>query len=161
MKAVRLNIYLAVVLGLLAALPVFAGSGDKRDGEGDEGGHGSDGDKKTTVTPPPPGQKSGMELPGLNLPPGLREQLSPKVLEQLSKFQAGFEDYLKNRRELSEKLRAATGDQKKDLLDKLRSDRERFLGDTRELRTEINNQIAVQREKLRQKGGSTRPGGRP
>ena len=121
---------------------------------------GGDGGGGKHIQDAPPGQKSGIELPGFDLPPKLRDQLSATVLEALAQYKQASEDYLKRRREITERLHGATSDQRKELLDLLRSSRERFLADTRDLRTEISNQISANRDKLKPKGGG-RPGGRP
>ena len=125
-------------------------------GGGDDKGDG----KNSTITPPPSGQRQGIELPGFNLPPGLREQLGQSVLDALSRYQAASEEYLKKKRDLSDKVRGATGDQRRELLDQIRSNRERFMVDTRDLRTEIHNQLSAERDKLK-KQNNGRPGERP
>lgn len=135
----KLSVIVAMALG-------FAGSILADDG-GDRGGD------KPPVPPVPPkteGGRPGFEIPRLGVPPNANIPDALKAL--IAQYQDAAQKFAASQKDLLAQLKGATDEQKQKLKEQLKGNRDTFLADTSQLRSDIREQLRELRNTLK---GST------
>jgi hypothetical protein len=144
----------------ILALALMAGVG-RAMADDSKGSGAKDDDSPKSIQSPPAGQGDGVEFQNFSIPPRLRDELSPQLVQELAKYQAASEKYLKDQKDLNAKLKGASSEERKKIRDQLRINQNDFLSDTRDLRNEIHKQIQDLAHRPEDRGKPGRPGGKP
>lgn len=105
-----------------------------------------------------PGRGSRIEVPRIEVPSRVLNQLPQAVQDQIARYRELSQTFIAQQRELTSTLRAATEEERNRIREQLRSNRERFLTDTQTLRSEIRDQLREIRHTLREQQGGTGTG---
>ena len=130
--------------------------------------HGAGNDDKTDKNPNKPGIGRGraVEIPRINIPPPLLDKLPDDVKKLIDEFKALSDKYVADQKALFEGLRGANSDAKEKIKEQLKANRQSFLDQTKEIRSDIRERLKELRDELKNlkpadaggsEGGRSRP----
>lgn len=134
---------------------------------------------QTTTTPPttPPekpalpekpeggrgGRGPGMEVPRIGVPDKVLSTLPQALQDQITKYRDQSKTFVDAQRDLAKTLSTATEEQRNTIREQLKANRDKFLSDTQQVRTEIRDQLkdlGVSVRENRPAGGAAPGGGK-
>lgn len=108
---------------------------------------------------PQGGRGPGVEVPRIGVPDNVLSTLPQALQDQISKYREQSKTFIDAQRELAKTLSAATEEQRNTIREQLKANRDKFLTDTQQVRTEIRDQlkdlgVAVRENKPTDGGGT-------
>lgn len=106
------------------------------------------------------GRGPGMEVPRIGVPDNVLSTLPQALQDQISKYREQSKTFIDAQRELAKTLSTATEEQRNTIREQLKANRDKFLTDTQQVRTEIRDQLKDLGVSVRDnKPGAGAPGG--
>jgi len=106
------------------------------------------------------GRGPGMEVPKIGVPDNVLSTLPQALQDQISKYREQSKTFIDAQRELAKTLSTATEEQRNTIREQLKANRDKFLTDTQQVRTEIRDQLKDLGVSVRDnKPGAGAPGG--
>jgi len=147
----RIALLLALAMSLGAVTPAYA---DERapkpnpgvtDGERPSGdpkpGEDGQGDRGDRVKP--------VEIPRINVPPNLLDKLPEDLKKLIENLKSASLQFVEEQKDLAQKLRGATSDEKEAIKKLLKENKDLFLAETKTLRADIRERLKELREELK------------
>ena len=108
---------------------------------------------------PKRGRGPGVEVPRIGVPDKVLPTLPQALQDQIGKYREQSKTFIDAQRELAKTLSTATEEQRNTIREQLKANRDKFLTDTQQLRTEIRDQlkdlgVAVRENKPTDGGGT-------
>ena len=105
------------------------------------------------------GRGPGIEVPRIGVPEKVFTTLPQSLQDQISKYREQSKGFIDAQRELDKTLSTATKEQRNTVREQLKANRDKFLTDTQQVRTEIRDQlkdlgVSVRENKPTDGGGS-------
>jgi|GEM_PF-913248 len=117
---------------------------------------------------PQRGRGPGIEVPRIGVPEKVFTTLPQSLQDQISKYREQSKGFIDAQRDIAKTLSTATQEQRNTIREQLKANRDKFLADTQQVRTEIRDQLkdlgVSVRENKRTDGGGSGAGkgpGRP
>ena len=117
---------------------------------------------------PQRGRGPGVEVPRIGVPEKVFTTLPQSLQDQISKYREQSKGFIDAQRDMAKTLSTATQEQRNTIREQLKANRDKFLADTQQVRTEIRDQLkdlgVSVRENKRTDGGGSGAGkgpGRP
>ena len=117
---------------------------------------------------PQRGRGPGIEVPRIGVPEKVFTTLPQSLQDQISKYREQSKGFIDAQRDMAKTLSTATQEQRNTIREQLKANRDKFLADTQQVRTEIRDQLkdlgVSVRENKRTDGGGSGAGkgpGRP
>jgi gas vesicle protein len=114
------------------------------------------------------GRGPGIEVPRIGVPEKVFTTLPQSLQDQISKYREQSKGFIDAQRDMAKTLSTATQEQRNTIREQLKANRDKFLADTQQVRTEIRDQLkdlgVSVRENRRTDGGGSGGGkgpGRP
>jgi uncharacterized coiled-coil DUF342 family protein len=114
------------------------------------------------------GRGPGIEVPRIGVPEKVFTTLPQSLQDQISKYREQSKGFIDAQRDMAKTLSTATQEQRNTIREQLKANRDKFLADTQQVRTEIRDQLkdlgVSVRENKRTDGGGSGAGkgpGRP
>jgi len=114
------------------------------------------------------GRGPGIEVPRIGVPEKVFTTLPQSLQDQISKYREQSKGFIDAQRDIAKTLSTATQEQRNTIREQLKANRDKFLADTQQVRTEIRDQLkdlgVSVRENKRTDGGGSGAGkgpGRP
>jgi len=128
------SLLLASVLAAATALSTFAQANPPTDKPA--------GPEKPEGRPGGPGGPGrGMEVPRIGVPDKVLNTLPQALQDQITKYREQSKTFIDAQRDLAKTLSSATEEQRNTIREQLKANRDKFLADTQQLRTEIRDQL--------------------
>ena len=140
---------LAALLATVTTLSSFAQSPEKPQKQ----------EKPEKVGKPETGRGPGIEVPRIGVPEKVFTTLPQSLQDQISKYREQSKGFIDAQREVAKTLSTATQEQRNTVREQLKANRDKFLTDTQQVRTEIRDQlkdlgVSVRENKPTDGGGS-------
>lgn len=108
---------------------------------------------------PQRGRGPGVEVPRIGVPDKVLSTLPQALQDQIGKYREQSKTFIDAQRELAKTLSTATEEQRNTIREQLKANRDKFLTDSQQLRTEIRDQlkdlgVAVRENKPTDGGGT-------
>ena len=108
---------------------------------------------------PETGRGPGIEVPRIGVPEKVFTTLPQSLQDQISKYREQSKGFIDAQREVAKTLSTATQEQRNTVREQLKANRDKFLTDTQQVRTEIRDQlkdlgVSVRENKPTDGGGS-------
>jgi gas vesicle protein len=87
------------------------------------------------------GRGPGVEVPRIGVPDKIMSTLPQALQDQISKYREQSKTFVDAQRELAKTLSTATEEQRNTIREQLKANRDKFLADTQQVRTEIRDQL--------------------
>ncbi len=105
------------------------------------------------------GRGPGIEVPRIGVPEKVFSTLPQALQDQISKYREQSKGFIDAQRDLAKTLSTATEEQRNTIREQLKANRDKFLADTQQVRTEIRDQlkdlgVSVRENKPTDGGGS-------
>ena len=105
------------------------------------------------------GRGPGIEVPRIGVPEKVFTTLPQSLQDQISKYREQSKGFIDAQRDLAKTLSTATQEQRNTIREQLKANRDKFLADTQQVRTEIRDQlkdlgVSVRENKPTDGGGS-------
>jgi len=105
------------------------------------------------------GRGPGIEVPRIGVPEKVFTTLPQSLQDQISKYREQSKGFIDAQREVAKTLSTATQEQRNTVREQLKANRDKFLTDTQQVRTEIRDQlkdlgVSVRENKPTDGGGS-------
>jgi gas vesicle protein len=105
------------------------------------------------------GRGPGIEVPRIGVPEKVFTTLPQSLQDQISKYREQSKGFIDAQRDLAKTLSTATQEQRNTIREQLKANRDKFLTDTQQVRTEIRDQlkdlgVSVRENKPTDGGGS-------
>lgn len=105
------------------------------------------------------GRGPGIEVPRIGVPEKVFTTLPQSLQDQISKYREQSKGFIDAQRDLAKTLSTATEEQRNTIREQLKANRDKFLADTQQVRTEIRDQlkdlgVSVRENKPTDGGGS-------
>lgn len=98
-------------------------------------------DRPARPEKPPGGRGPGMEVPRIGVPDRVLSTLPQALQDQITKYREQSKTFIDAQRDLAKTLSTATEEQRNTIREQLKANREKFLTDTQQVRTEIRDQL--------------------
>lgn len=106
------------------------------------------------------GRGPGVEVPRIGVPDKVLTTLPQALQDQITKYREQSKTFIDAQRDLAKTLSSATEEQRNTIREQLNANRDKFLADTQQLRTEIRDQLKDLGVSVRDnKPGGGAPGG--
>ena len=108
---------------------------------------------------PETGRGPGIEVPRIGVPEKVFTTLPQSLQDQIAKYREQSKGFIDAQREVAKTLSTATQEQRNTVREQLKANRDKFLTDTQQVRTEIRDQlkdlgVSVRENKPTDGGGS-------
>jgi gas vesicle protein len=108
---------------------------------------------------PETGRGPGIEVPRIGVPEKVFTTLPQSLQDQISKYREQSKGFIDAQRDVAKTLSTATQEQRNTVREQLKANRDKFLTDTQQVRTEIRDQlkdlgVSVRENKPTDGGGS-------
>jgi uncharacterized coiled-coil DUF342 family protein len=105
------------------------------------------------------GRGPGIEVPRIGVPEKVFTTLPQSLQDQISKYREQSKGFIDAQRNMARTLSTATQEQRNTIREQLKANRDKFLADTQQVRTEIRDQlkdlgVSVRENKRTDGGGS-------
>jgi len=105
------------------------------------------------------GRGPGIEVPRIGVPEKVFTTLPQSLQDQISKYREQSKGFIDAQRDMAKTLSTATQEQRNTIREQLKANRDKFLADTQQVRTEIRDQlkdlgVSVRENKPTDGGGS-------
>lgn len=105
------------------------------------------------------GRGPGIEVPRIGVPEKVFTTLPQSLQDQISKYREQSKGFIDAQRDMAKTLSTATQEQRNTIREQLKANRDKFLTDTQQVRTEIRDQlkdlgVSVRENKPTDGGGS-------
>ena len=105
------------------------------------------------------GRGPGIEVPRIGVPEKVFTTLPQSLQDQISKYREQSKGFIDAQRDLAKTLSTATEEQRNTIREQFKANRDKFLADTQQVRTEIRDQlkdlgVSVRENKPTDGGGS-------
>ncbi len=106
------------------------------------------------------GRGPGIEVPRIGVPERVFTTLPQSLQDQISKYREQSKGFIDAQRDMAKTLSTATQEQRNTIREQLKANRDKFLADTQQVRTEIRDQlkdlgVSVRENKRTDGGGSS------